>query len=324
MTNVKGLWRVAGFIVAAIILASVVATLLYFPWNTDPQGDESSSGAISNYYKGAYSNGEASRKEPANAALPPLSAKEQYYVDFARKTASNYGIPKLVDAFVATGNLKDKKVLEVGAGSGLLQDAVADYTGLDISPTARRFFHKPFVEASATEMPFPDNSFDGLWTIWVLEHIPNPEKALLEMRRVVKPGGYILMYPAIDVSRYAAQGYAVRPYGSFDWKGKLIKTTIPVTESRVFHYLQYHQVRLLRWLGVNLLGGSSRLHFVRLTPNYDEYWVNDSDATTSVSQQELYLWFTSRGDRCVNCPTATAMALHDARPDGLIIQVNKH
>ena len=31
--------------------------------------------------------------------------------------------------------------------------------------TARQFFHKSFVEASATNMPFPDNSFDALWSI---------------------------------------------------------------------------------------------------------------------------------------------------------------
>jgi SAM-dependent methyltransferase len=318
----RGLWLIAGFS-AALILASVATTVICFPWNTDPQGDESSSGTLSAFYRKAYSSGEASRKEQTNAEVAPLSTKEQYYVNVARKTAMDSGVPKLVDEFVATANLKYKKVLEVGAGSGLLQDVVEDYTGLDISPTARRFFHKPFVEASATDMPFPDNTFDGMWSIWVLEHIPNPEKALLEMRRTMKPGGYLLLYPASDVSRYASQGYRVRPYRSFDWKGKLIKATIPVADSRAFHYLQYHQVRLLRWLGVNLLRGPSRLHFIHLTPNYEQFWVPDADATTSVSMQELYLWFTSRGDRCLNCPAGTAMALRDPRLDGLVIQVSK-
>jgi SAM-dependent methyltransferase len=322
--TVKGLWRIAGFSAAALILASGAATVICFPWNTDPQGDESSSRALSTFYSKAYSSGEASRDEPANAEDAPLSEKEQYYVDIARRAALNSGVPKLVDEFVATANLKYKKVLEVGAGSGLLQDAVADYTGLDISPSARRFFHKPFVEASATDMPFPDNTFDGMWSIWVLEHIPNPEKALLEMRRTLKPGGYLLLYPAVEVSRYASQGYEVRPYRSFDWKGKLIKATIPVAHSRAFHYLQYHQVRLLRSLEVNLLGGPSRLHFIRLTPNYEQYWVPDSDAATSVSLQELYLWFTSRGDRCLNCPPGTTMALRDPKVNSLLIQVREH
>jgi SAM-dependent methyltransferase len=323
MTFAQGLWRLATFSVAVPILASCAATAICFPWNTDPRGDQSSSGALIGFYQKAYTSGETASKQQANPEFAPLSAKEQYYVDVARKAAIDSGVPQVVDRFVATANLKDKKVLEVGAGSGMLQDAVGDYTALDISPTARRFFHKPFVEASATDMPFPDNTFDGMWTIWVLEHIPNPEKALLEMRRTIKPGGYLLLYPATDVSRYAAQGYQVRPYSSLDWKGKLIKASMRIATSRVLYYLQYHQVRLLRWLGVSLLGGPSRLHFIRLTPNYDQYWVPDSDATTSVSMQELYLWFTSRGDRCLNCPAASAMALRTPRLDGLVIQIAK-
>jgi SAM-dependent methyltransferase len=44
---------------------------------------------------------------------------------------------------------------------------------------------------AATDMPFPTGTFDVLWTVWVIEYLPNPEKALLEIRRVVKPGGYL-------------------------------------------------------------------------------------------------------------------------------------
>ena len=220
-------------------------------------------------------------------------------------------VPETVRGFIETFGLRDKRVLEVGAGSGLLQDSVADYTGLDISTTARRFFHKPFVEASATDMPFPDNSFDALLSIWVLEHIPNPEKALLEMRRVVKPSGYLFLQPTFDVERYAAQGYRARPYAAFDWKGKLVKATVPISQSAIFHYLQHHQIRLFRSLGARLRPGPSRLHFIRLTPNYDQYWVPDSDATTSMSYHELYLWFATRGDECMNCPPEKLMVLRD-------------
>jgi SAM-dependent methyltransferase len=157
----------------------------------------------------------------------------------------------------------------------------------------------------------------------VLEHIPNPEKALLEMRRVVKPGGYLYLYPAFDVSRYASQGYRVRPFSDFDWRGKLVKATMPIAESRGWHYLQSHQVRALRFLGAHLLPGPSRLHFIRLTPNYDEYWVGDSDAAISVSRYDLYLWFTTRGDGCVGCPSETRMVFGDVGDSGWVIQVRK-
>ena len=46
-----------------------------------------------------------------------------------------------------------------------------------------------FVPCSAENLPFEDNSFDMVYSSHVLEHIPNPEKALQEIYRVLKPGG---------------------------------------------------------------------------------------------------------------------------------------
>lgn len=309
--------------ISVIGFACAGAIAVSFPWNTDPEVDESTTGAQP-YYQNAYSIGTESKGSSIKSDLAPLSANEQFYVDFARNAAKVQRIPERLAAFVEKYGLKDKKALEVGAGSGLLQDLVDDYTALDISPTARRFFHKPFVEASATGMPFQSNTFDALWSVWVLEHIPNPEKALTEIRRVVKPNGYIFLLPAYEVEPYAAQGYRVRPYSDFDWGGKFVKATIPIFDSKLYHYLQSHQIRLLRFIDVRLRGGPSRFHFTRLTPNYDQYWVADSDATTSFSYYELYLWFSSRGDRILDSAPESRLILRDHyRLAPLIIQVKK-
>lgn len=294
-----------------LFLAMTFATLFMFPWSTDPQGDESFQPAARNFYDKAYAN-------------EPQSASGSVYKESAERATLISETPKLIKGFVAKYELKNKKVLEVGAGSGLLQDIVEDYTALEIAGSARRFFHKPFVEASATNMPFADNTFDALWTFRVLEHIPNPERALLEMRRVVKPGGMILMHAATDVDRYAAQGYRVRPYSDFDLWGKLKKATIPIHDSNVFINLYAYPVRLLRALGGRLGSGPSRLHFIKLDANYDHYWIGDSDACISVSFHELYLWFTTRGDRCENCPSELAHIFNSTVPDdAMIIRVNK-
>ena len=301
---------------SVLMLATAIATAITFPWSVDPQGDQSLSAAQRRFYEKAYSGESQGSKEaqPPSATIP-LSTREKFYIDFARNTAIAAKIPETVAEFVKKYGLKDKKVLEVGAGSGLLQDVVDDYTALDISASARQFFHKPFVEASATQMPFTDNSFDALWSIWVLEHIPNPEKALLEMRRVVKPGGYMFLRVANDVDRYAADGHRVRPYSDFDFWGKIKKATIPIADSNVFYNLQARQVRLLRSLGSRLGGGPSRLHFIKLDANYEQYWINDSDACISVSYHEVLRWFTSRGDQCLNCPTEWSLIFADALHD---------
>lgn len=288
-----------------------------FPYWVDPPGDQTAHSR--DYYGKAYA--EAVAKNTASDPAPaPMSEKEVIYVNSARIMADFYHVPDLIRDFVANYRLTDKKILEVGAGSGLLQDHVADYTGLDISPTARRYFHKPYVEASATGMPFPDATFDGLWTIWVLEHIPNPELALNEIRRVTKPGGYMFLYPALDVSRFSADGLHARPYKDLDVKQKTMKSLIPFAESKVFHLLYFHQVRALRSIGVRLGGGPSRFHFIRLDPNYTDYWEGDADATTSFSNHELYLWFKTRGDTCLNCPSEARLTLRDHPTSFLIVQ----
>ncbi len=307
-------------VLAALI--SAVAVAIQFPWDVDEQGDESVRKS-KEFYREAYAAASAPAKA-SDSATQPLSSKEQYYIDNARKCASDEKVPQLVAKFVSDNQLADKKVLEVGAGSGFLQDIVADYTALDISPTARRFFHKPFFEASATEMPFEDGSFDGAWTIWVLEHIPNPEKALIEMRRVVKSGGYLFLMPAFAVSPYLAQGYAVRPYSDFGLQGKMVKAMLPVLQWRPLRMLYAPQIKLLRSLSVSLSSTPSRLHFKRLNPNYEQYWEVDSDAAVSLSVHEMALWFKSRGDECLNCPSEWQMISgRTVLPRQLIIRVKK-
>jgi Methylase involved in ubiquinone/menaquinone biosynthesis len=80
-----------------------------------------------------------------------------------------------------------------------LQDAAQNYTGLDISPNVARFYHKKFVLGSATAMPFPDNSFEAIWSIWVFEHVPNPEQAFREARRVMRDNGVLFFVSRLEL-----------------------------------------------------------------------------------------------------------------------------
>jgi SAM-dependent methyltransferase len=175
-------------------------------------------------------------------------------------------------------------------------------------------------------MPFADNSFDAAWSIWVLEHIPNPEKALDEMRRVIRPGGYLLLRPAYDVSRYAPKGYLVRPYSDFPWTERPMKAWAMLTDTEGFRSLERPQILYLRSLASSF--GPTRLHFSKITPNYTDFWMADAGATTSVSYPEVVMWFTSRGDRCLNCASRLGSILSKNLLSGdgepmMVMQINK-
>lgn len=94
------------------------------------------------------------------------------------------------------------RVLEVGAGSGLnlpfYGSAVEHLTALDPSPEMLRKARKralgarfpvEFVEGGAEQIPLADHAVDAVVMTWTLCSIPHPERALAEIRRVLKPGG---------------------------------------------------------------------------------------------------------------------------------------
>jgi len=294
--------------IVAFVMASTLA-LLYFPWDTDGPLTKAEMADLEKYYASAYQDQGKAKEESVNSE----------YVKIAETFASGANATEAVAYFASLYGLKDKRVLDVGAGRGYLQDVVPDYTGLDISPSAARFFHKKFVHASATYMPFPDSEFDAAWSIRVLEHVPNPEAALREIRRVVKDGGLLLLSPAWDCRPWAADGYPVRPYSDFGPAGKLYKASLPVQEIAA-NYARV-PLRLIRQGTWKVTGTPTALRYRRMKPNYDRYWMADSDAINILDRHEMAIWFASRGDECLNCETAMTGWL-DAG-DALVIRIHK-
>jgi SAM-dependent methyltransferase len=57
------------------------------------------------------------------------------------------------------------------------------------------------VKADITDLPFPDDSFDVILCSHVLEHVVDDRKAMRELYRVLRPGGWALVLVPIDFSR---------------------------------------------------------------------------------------------------------------------------
>jgi hypothetical protein len=78
-------------------------------------------------------------------------------------------------------------------------------------------------------------------------------------------------------------------------------------------------IRVSRVAAARLSGGETTLHYRPITANYRDYWMADSDAVNSIDMFEAYLWFRSRSDECLNCPSRRELIRTEDIP--LIIRV---
>ena len=90
-------------------------------------------------------------------------------------------------------------VLEVGCGTGLVLERIGSFArsarGVDLSPgmlEKAKSRGLDVIEASATQLPFDDNSFDVTCAFKVLAHVADINTALNEMARVTRPDGHVL------------------------------------------------------------------------------------------------------------------------------------
>lgn len=91
-------------------------------------------------------------------------------------------------------DLRNQRVLDVGCGRGFTGDVIRDlggiYTGVDLVVSRHGF---PLALADATHLPFGDAVFNMVMCVDAFEHIPEPESATREFRRVLRRGGCVFL-----------------------------------------------------------------------------------------------------------------------------------
>src|SRR3954462_15648043 len=136
-------------------------------------------------------------------AAPPTT--QQYYDRFAEtyENERHRGYHRLIDELeldLVRRYGAGKDVFEAGCGTGLLLREAAGVArsavGLDLSrgmlaPARDRGLK--VVQGSLTDVPLPSASFDLVYSMKVLAHVPPIERAVAELARLVRPGGHLLL-----------------------------------------------------------------------------------------------------------------------------------
>ena len=143
---------------------------------------------------------------------PALVADEYADETRLRRRASAYtgahtALDARVPAVAAVVEARPARVLEVGCGWGelaewLARDTAAQVVAVDLSERMVELARARGVDAQVgdvQELPFADGSFDVAVAAWMLYHVPDLDRGISELARVLRPGGILV---AVTNSRY--------------------------------------------------------------------------------------------------------------------------
>jgi SAM-dependent methyltransferase len=135
----------------------------------------------------------------------PAHVREQYATEgnlAARKSV--YSTAEGPDAremlFAAIAEARPRRVVEVGGGEGELAERIVhelgvELVGVDQSERMVEIQRAKGIDArvgDVQELPFADGEFDLAVAAWMLYHVPDVDRALGELARVLRPGGRLL------------------------------------------------------------------------------------------------------------------------------------
>ena len=197
--------------------------------------------------------------------------------------------------------LKDKRVLDLGSGDGLLTTAVAERgaraVGLDIDRsmlraatvrlTPRRGQPARFVQGRIEQLPFPNAMFDVVVAVTVLCFLPDPTAAVREAARVLRPGGRLVIGDLGRWSAWAARRRVRGWLGSRLWHAAHFSTTaelsalveraglsVETVRGSVYYppigFLARALAPLDRWLGLLTTAGAAFIALAALKEHADD------------------------------------------------------
>ena len=176
----------------------------------------------------------------------------EYYISMEYRFLSGAHMSKVKNILNVIGNVQDKNVLDVGCGGGFylneLKKRGANVFGVDYSRFAISFLKERYPDISAKVVSgydlsfFDENSFDFVLLIDVIEHMSNQDKVLAEIKRILKPNGFLILATDVDDNMWSNKYFHL-----INWKilslskdGRAYKM-IKNVESLRREYKNYHE-----------------------------------------------------------------------------------
>jgi SAM-dependent methyltransferase len=200
-------------------------------------------------------------------------------------------------------DLAPGSVLEIGCGNGRVYRQLrsyglrGDYAGTEIAAPLVEENRRAHPEASweiatAYELPYDGERFDLCFSLYVLEHLVYPGRALREMLRVLRPGGrLVLVFPDFAAGGIlASQQIGLSPHGTALQKlraGHLVDAVVSLYDSRLrIRRLLAHAARHCGPFPVNARP---------LCLSHPELMAPDVDAVYIASKDEIHCWAEAAG-----------------------------
>ena len=221
--------------------------------------------------------------------------------------------------------IRDKRIVEFGCGSGRFLDIVRRKGGiaigidlsLAVEAARKNFAHDPnvlIIQGDILNPPFGEQVFDGGYTIGVLHHTPTPADGLAALAATIRPGGWLACCVYTKNSFYDSR--AVERFRAFfNRMGPTLRHRLALAYAYFSAYLLSPIIRggripiwgrLIRYLRANWI-------VTMLIPDVRWRILDTFDAITPAyvsthTEEEVRSWMTSAG--CVQiettawCPTA--------------------
>jgi SAM-dependent methyltransferase len=161
-----------------------------------------------------------------------------------------------------------KPILDLAPGRcWFTKQNVQDIVAVDNAPELVEYYRREGIniqQGDAYAIPFPDQYFEAAFCCWLFEHLADPGAAMLEMRRVMKPGGYacVIVPSPNDMVAFYNDYTHIRPF-----------TEISLVQLADNCGFANHRVAYLPWIRgtkivMRLLGAKSASGYFRFSDSF--------------------------------------------------------